>query len=244
MNKIKSNLSFAFFLSLLSITNVFAGQMGGVFGPSISPTDRSWQYRYANAFGENGRDDNWASRLHYQHALSDSTRIRGVIQYRDNQDDLHFDQARLEYQWQFQDGKKTNSKWDSALRFDAVMRGGRGPEEIGMHWTNQWRLNEQWNAKAVFMSFLQLGSDRANGIVLLSRYSLSYKLADKTTLSLESFNTHGSTADIADFNDTPHELGIALSGSFGPLGYRLSYLKGITDSAPDDTVGLWVTYKL
>lgn len=233
-----------FFTFLLTAFSSQAGNLGGVFGPKINPTDRSVQYRYALAPSDNGTDDNWGHRLHYQQALNTDYRLRGVVQYRDNQAGHEFDQARFEIHWQYQNSKNDAGNWDSALRLDFVARDEDRPHDIGLNWTNQWQLSDNLSAKAVLLTVIQVGDNEADGILLSSRYSLTYNTSNGLGLSLESYNTHGSTDDLAGFDETPQQIGPSISGKIGGLSYKAGYLFGLNDVTPDDTFTLWFTHKL
>ncbi|MDF2177883.1 hypothetical protein P2G88_06430 [Aliiglaciecola sp. CAU 1673] len=228
----------------LCVSMAWAGNTGGVFGPVIDPQDRSLQYRYANAFGENGRDDNFAHRLHYQQAINADYHWRVALQYRDNQADLEFDQARAELLWQFQHSTQDNSDWDSAIRFDLIVREDDKPKDFGVNWTNQWRLSADWSARAILMSAVQFGENPGSGVQIRSRYSLTYKLPNKHSLALEGFFDHGNTSDFGQFHRKTQQIGPALNGKFAPFSYKLSYLRGISDASPDNSVIMWLNYDL
>lgn len=235
--------SITLFVVALATYSTNAGNLGGVFGPKLSPAERSLQYRYAIAPGENGQQDNWGHRLHYQHALNADYRLRGVLQYRDNQGGHEFDQARFEIHWQYQHSQRDGRKLDSAVRLDFVARDGDRPNEIGLNWTHQWQLGQRWSAQAVLLTLWQFGDNDADGILINSRYSVSYKTQGGLNLSLESYNTHGSSEKFRDFNDTPQQIGPSVSGVFAGMGYKIGYLAGLNDVTADDTFTLWLTHK-
>lgn len=231
-------------LCLLFSPFTFAANTGGVFGPKINPQDRSIEFRYGNAFGENGMDDNFATRLHYQHALNANHRLRAVAQYRDNGLDQFFDEARFEWHYQFQHASKTDSSWDAALRLDFVVRESDRPRDVMLSWTNQWQLGEKWKATAVFLSRIQTGENNNPGLMLASRYSLNYSLGNGHSLAMENFFNHGWTRKDRPTNEDPQQIGISANGKVTGLTYKLLYLHGVSSVTPDNTVVLWLTKAL
>ena len=78
--------------SLLLAPAALAQNVGGVFGPGVRDGDRSAEYRGAFVPEEDGRDSRSVHRLHYQYALNDSVRLRGVVQGSDvNSSSLEYD---------------------------------------------------------------------------------------------------------------------------------------------------------
>jgi hypothetical protein len=82
LNKI---LKFSAGILLLSVTAYsYASNTSGVHGPGVKADDSSMQLRLAlSPSDENAEPDNWAYRLHYQHAFNDEFRGRMILQYRD-----------------------------------------------------------------------------------------------------------------------------------------------------------------
>lgn len=150
----------------------------------------------------------------------------------------------MELQWQFQDTRKTNGIWDSALRFDLVTRDSDAPKDLGLHWTNQWRLADRWRATAVLLTFKQFDNNPQPGWQISSRYALGYRLDANHSIALESFISHGPLNRMGDFNERQQQVGPALSGRLLGLGYKLGYLRGVSSPTPDDTVVLWLNYAL
>jgi hypothetical protein len=67
-------MSLRFFLTVgllgLLCFKAHASNTSGVHGPVVNPDDRSAQYRLGFAPGEDGGQDAWAHRFHYQHAFN------------------------------------------------------------------------------------------------------------------------------------------------------------------------------
>lgn len=231
-------------LCLLFNPFAFAANTGGVFGPKINPQDRSLEFRYGIAFGEDGIEDNFATRLHYQHALNADHRLRVVAQHRDNGIDAFFDEARFEWHYQFQHADQNNSNWDAALRLDFVVRESDRPRDVMLSWTNQWQLGEKWKATAVFLSRIQTGDNNNSGLMLANRYSLNYSLGNGHSIAMENFFNFGWTRKDRDFNEDPQQMGISANGNLAGFKYKLLYLHGVSSPTPDNTVVLWLTKPL
>ena len=71
-------------LLLLFASSSAASNTSGIHGPGVKSDDRSMQLRLAlSPSDENTQQDNWAYRLHYQHAFNDEFSGRVILQYRD-----------------------------------------------------------------------------------------------------------------------------------------------------------------
>lgn len=227
-----------------------AGNTGGVFGPTVSAGDQSLEYRYADADDTPSAAGGPVHRLHYQHAFNDRYRGRIVGQAQDQHGELDFDQLRLELQWQFQDAKVSTSRegrwsrWDSALRADLVKRDGGRPGDINLNWTNQWQLSPRWQLRGLLLTTRQIGDTRAPGLQIGSRFSLGYTYQRDHSVVLESFNSHGPLNELGIADTQLQQAGPALSGRWQHLGYKLSYLRGLNGTTPDDTLALWLNLAL
>ena len=220
----------------------YSQNTGGVFGPEVTPNSRALEWRTSVAPGSDGRSDRIASRLHYQQTVSDDLRLRAVLQGADEPaagSDFDFDFLQLEAQWQFLEDEKDG--WDSALRLDLQLAEGRA-DLLGLNWTSDVILGGPWRARTVLLTAIQLGSQRADGLFLQTRTSLSYALGSGTQLQLQSFNIYGSTDGFGDFSDQNHALGPAVAGKFGrKWSYEASLLFGLTNATADTDFRLFIS---
>lgn len=235
-------LSFIAFLScnLIFSLPAFAQNTGGIFPPTVNEGHKSLQYRATidpdNTAGETG----FAQRLHYQQAINGDFMWRVVGQTRKTAaSDLDFDFVQAELFWELTpDGKKHQS----GLRFDARYRGDNRPEQFGLNWTNQFKLNEKWSARAIGLTALQTGDNSANGIFLQTRGNLFRKIQGGHTVGLEMFNNYGNSKDIGSFDDQSHTLGPFIST---PIAENLALYGGaqfgLSKAAADTELRFWVT---
>jgi len=113
---------------------------------------------------------------------------------------------------------------------------------ISLNWTGDVLLGGPWRARGVLLTAIQLGSERADGLFLQTRASLSYVLDSGTQLQLQSFNIYGSTAGFGDFSDQNHALGPAITGRIGrKWTYEASLLLGVTNATADTDFRLFIS---
>ena len=211
---------------------------GGVFGPKVTEGDRSAQWRIAFAPGQDGGPDRWASRLHYQHAVSPRLRFRGVVQGSDVETgsfELNF--AQFETHWQF----SKDPGWRSALRLDTrLVEGDDGFDQIGLDWTNQWPLGSRASLTVVGLSNVRLaGGDRSIGVE--TRASLAYRPEGSPwTLALQSFDAYGRTRNFPRLADQNHRIGPSVSRRFGDVDVRATALFGWSEAARDIDIAFWL----
>ncbi|WP_371193063.1 hypothetical protein [Glaciecola sp. SC05] len=232
--------------SLLIITHLPIAQanISGVMGPNINPNDRSIQFRSAVTLADDSsQQDNWAYRLHYQHAFNDTFRARIVMQYRDR-NNFEYDFFRTELLFNFKKAS-ANDNWSSALRFDLRTRRGSRPEEFAVNWGNQWDLNDGYRMRATIILGKQIGGSRQlNGITVQTRASFSRKLENGLRVGMQMLNQHGEAGHFSSFDEQGLYLGPAVSGSFGDFKYEFRYLKGLSSAVRDHNVFFRVTRSL
>lgn len=237
-------------LALLSILAAAAAMplaaaqnTGGVFGPVVNPDERSVQYRLAYVPEEDGADHRYAHRLHGQIALDNRRMARLVVQGGDRggPDGLEFEFVQAELFWELSDEQAT--EWNSGLRFDARISGDDRPDQLGLNWTNQFRITDRFFARAIALSAVQLGDNAADGVLLSARGSLNYKLDQGYSVALESYNSLGSTEDFG-LEDRSQQVGPSVSGSLeGGWGWTAGTLFGLGDTAPDTNFRIWLGRK-
>ena len=209
--------------------------VGGVFGPGVNDGDRTAELRFG-ILPENGAGDTAvAARFHYQHALNDTFRLRGVVQGRDTGDgDFDYQLFQGEAQWQIVE--TTPSGYSSALRFDVTLR-DRGSNSVALNWTNQWNLDERWQARAILLTFYGIGDEAFDGVGLQTRTRLTYKLDNGFSVGAINFSSYGNTdAGLGGFNDQNHAIGPMASGKFegSDWSWWAGALLGLSDGAADE----------
>jgi len=214
----------------------FAQNTGGIFPPMVNEGHKSAQYRVTY----NPDTDGVSQRVHYQQAINGNLMWRGLISARktgESDVDLDFVQAELFWEWSDDD-----DLWKRGLRFDARIRDDDRPGLIGVHWTNQFPLSDNWNGRFVALSALDIGDDARDGVFLQTRGNVFTKLETGQTIGLELFNSYGSTDDIRDFDDQSHQIGPFASF---PVTEQWSVftgaLVGLTDASADTELRLWIT---
>lgn len=225
-----------FIMSLAIVGAAAAQNTGGVFPPGFGPDHRSAQYRIT-VDPDNG---DWANRLHYQQSLNDSMVWRVVGQTRKTAtSDVDFDFLQAELFWRLTPRDKA---FQTGLRFDARLRDGNRPNQIGVNWSNQWTLSESWRVRAVGLSALQLESNRNNDVSLQVRGQLARKLNSGVTVGGEVYSPLGDTGDIKILKGTSASVGPFISVPVGgKRSLQVSTLFGVTRRARNTELRLWLT---
>lgn len=241
-NKLKVNLCSTVLFTVLIVSlsqQAIAASTSGVPGPVVNSDDRSLLYRFA--YSPSDDDDNIPRRIrhriHYQHALNEDFRLRVISQFGDTGNDMQFEYAGAELLWHFK--KRNAGKWDSALRLD--FRNRRGGRQIyGVDWANQWKINNKWQARAALLLAWQSGDNTSSGTKVSTRFNALYKMQNGHKIGIEMFNSYGRYGDSGNFDDQSHQIGPVLSGKINGYKYQLGYLNGVSDSASDHDLRLWI----
>ena len=213
-----------------------AQNTGGIFPPIVNEGHKSAQYRLTYDPDTEGL----SQRLHYQQAINGDLMWRGLVSARKTTgSDVDFDFIQAELFWEISDDDDT---WKTGLRFDGRIRDDDRPGLIGVHWTNQFPVSENWNGRFVALSAFDVGDDAREGVFVQTRGNLFTRLETGQTVGVELFNSYGSTEDIRDFEDQSHQVGPFASF---PVSQDWSLftgaLFGLTDASADAELRLWVT---
>lgn len=223
-------------LAFLASTPIALAQnTGGIFPPMVNEGHKSAQYRVTY----NPDSEGLSQRLHYQQAINGNLMWRGLISARKtDESDVDFDFIQAELFWELSDD---DDAWKTGFRFDARIRDDDRPGLVGVHWTNQFPLSDNWNGRFVALSALDIGDDARDGVFVQTRGNVFTKLDTGQTVGVELFNAYGSTDDFRDFDDQNHQIGPFASF---PVAEQWSLftgaLFGLTDASADAELRLWV----
>lgn len=224
---------------ILGFIPLFAhGSTGGVFGAVVTEQTQSAQYRFS-------LDDNEAvlHRFHVQKAFSDSSQGRFVIQYKGtNLFGTHkSDFVQAEYLKEISQTKD----YASGLRLD-LSRNRNGTLKFGVNWIHQWFVSDSTEVRFIMLSSSQRGADASRGISLQTRSSYIRKTAN-LQFGVEVFNNIGSISEgLPRFNEQNNSIGPFLTMPFTRSSKTSLYISsqfGITSSAPDYALRIWLNHK-
>lgn len=208
---------------------------GTVFGPDVNADDREFEYRIAAGYPDSDGKADFAHRIHYQQALNDTLRWRALASWSDGAGaDFEFDHVQAELVWQLVE--RTPGGYSTALRFDGrIAEGDDVPHEIGVNWTNQWRLNEEWRVRALLLFDRDVGPRSDDDWIMETRASVYRSLDNGLSVGLESFNEFGGVdAGFGGFDDQAHQLGPVVSGDLvAGVEWSGGVLFGLSDGADD-----------
>lgn len=229
--------TFGLFVLAASL-GALASNTSGVHGPGVKEGEKSAQLRIAlSPSDEDGQVDNWAYRLHYQHAFNDTLRGRIMLQYRDR-GELQYEYIRAELLYNFKK-RENDDIWSSGIRFDIRQRRSDNPEEFAINWTNQWDLANGFRVRGILIGSWQFSSGRADsGTSIETRFGVSKKIDNGLTLGVEMFNDFGRVGQFGSFNDQGHQIGPMIGGTVAGFKYEFRYLVGISEGTRDHNLGL------
>lgn len=216
-----------------------AQNTSGVFGPVVNEGHRSLQYRATYDLESHG----FAQRVHYQQALNGDLQLRGIVQARKTRDrEVDVDYFQGELLWQLAD---PGPRWRHALRFDLRLRTEGRPAAVGLRWTNEFDLDDDWRARVIVLGTSEIGDGASRDLVVQSRAAVTYAVAPGLRTGLEMFNTFGPIDDPPAFEAQRHQLGPTLSARLGG-GWQLytGLLFGLTDATSNAEGRIWLTTNL
>lgn len=203
-----------------------------VFSPEVDAGSRSAEYR--GSFIPVDEDDEFAHRFHYQQAWNDTWRWRLISLHTDRgAGDLEFRYGRLEIQQQIVESDKNG--WDSAFRYELqIAEGDDLPHQTRFVWTNKWTYESGWEFRAIALTGVEFGAERADGLLLETRAQVTRKLAQKWKVGVEMYNDMNTTEDFGSFDEQDHQIGPIVKWSVS-RAWRVesSLLLGASDAAAD-----------
>lgn len=209
-----------------------ATNTSSVFSPDVKAGEKALEYRFS--FVPDDRGDAFAHRLHYQHAFSESFRLRLIALTADpGIGGWEYRYSRLEAQWQFLEDEEAG--WDSALRGELQIADGDDlPSRVRLAWTGKWNLDSGWEFRANFLTGHQFGPGSNDGFLLEARAQVTYPILDRWRLGIEAYNDFNNTEAIGSFNDQEHQVGPILKGKIGEnWSVATSLLFGVTGETDD-----------
>lgn len=223
-----------------------AQSVSGVSGSDVKAGEDLFEYRFAWSPENDGHEEGFTHRLHYQHGFNDSLRLRGLALFnrRDN-GALEPISGSVELLYQFVESEKSGG-WDSAIRLDGnfpLQHGAPGRARIG--WHNQFAVSDDLELRGVLLLGHQFGDLAKDGMSIETREEATYRFADGFRIGAQMFNNLNTTAQFGGWNDQVHQLGPVLKGHVGKhVKFELSTLFGVSDKASDADVRFFVSYAL
>ncbi|MGE4314351.1 MAG: hypothetical protein AB7E85_08805 [Pseudobdellovibrionaceae bacterium] len=188
---------------------------------------------------DDGQDENIRARILIDHAFNEWYAAR-IVTFLDKRKDNSFEYQGTTFENRFQLLSAEDSGFDLGARVGFVTTDGdKKPYSL------TYGLYQQIPLDTLTIRFNQLfsndvGEDAANGTEFEFRAQAIYHMNDDWGLGLESFNDFGNLSDHLDWSEQSH--------SFGPVtklklnadtSMEMKYRTGLSDAAPDHTVGIF-----
>lgn len=221
-----------------------AQSVGGVPGSDVKAGEDVFEYRFAFAPDNDGLNEAFAHRFHYQHGFSDKWRGRALLQMGNRGGDpLKIQAVSFEVLHQFLESEATGG-WDSAIRADVMIAtiDGRS-NRVRVGWHNSLQLNDHLDLRAILLLGKEFGDNPRDGISIETREELTCQLKNGMRVGLQAFNNFNTTAHVGSFDEQRHQVGPVLKGRLGDnVRYEASALFGISDDPTDVDARFFVSY--
>lgn len=230
--------------ALFSAAN--AQNISGVSGAEVKAGDNSFEYRAGFSPENDGREESFAHRLHFQHAFDDSWRARLIVfQGKKGAQPLKTQSVGIEILHQFIE-REESGNWDSGIRIDGLIpvEDGR-PGRARIAWLNTVHFKSGWQARGNIYFNHAFGDRAPDGISIETREELTYKLPSGIRVGAQMFNYYNTTAHFGSFNEQRHQVGPIIKGKIGEHAkYELGALFGVSRAASDADIRLFISYAL
>ena len=202
---------------------------GTVASPVIKPGAAS---SLAGGYALDEGDDGVAHRVEYQHAVSDTQRLRTLVFFNDRGGDYRYRRLALEAMHQF---ASSRHGWNSAIQIRGRLPDGNdGPGRVRVAWLNRWRPATGPELRLIGLASHEFGDGRDDGLALETRGEATWQIAEGTRAGAQIFNRYNSTINFGAFDTQRHSVGGVLKGPLSErLSYRVNALAGISEAAAD-----------
>lgn len=192
------------FLFAFAAGSTSAQNLAKVFSPDVKSGQSQVELRVA----QNLETERTAHRFHYQHAFSDSWRMRVMwVSKGEEFDDLKWNNLRWEGQWQFREDEV--HAWDSSVRFEIQLAEAEdSPSRLRVAWAGDRKLCDRWSLRGNFLVGQEVGEHRRDGLLLELRGQVACKANDKLTVGMNWFGKLNRSTELGKYHDQRHELGL------------------------------------
>jgi hypothetical protein len=207
--------------------------------------ERLFDYRAGFAFSGDGRDGAFGHRLHYQHSINGSWRVRAILIQAERPDGVLATQNLiLHTHHQLIESEETGG-FDSAIRFDGFIPIDDRPGRARVVWLNAIDFDRRWQARGDLFIAKEIGSRAADGFLIETRAELSYAAHEKVRIGAQVYDNYGTTAGFGPFSAQRHQVGAFVRmRATKKVGVELGGVFGVSRAAPDADIRMILSYAL
>jgi hypothetical protein len=233
-------------LALAQVGSALAQSTSAVSGSEVTAGEHLVDYRIAYSPENDGKDEGYVHRFHYQYGFSDDWRGRVLLTLgKSGAEPVKPRVASLEILRQIVE-RRGKTGWDSAIRLDGNIPLIDGlPGRARIAWHNQYRFENKVELRSVVLVGREFGDLAAGGVSIETREEATYKLKSGVRVGAQMFNNFGTSAHFDEFDEQRHQIGPVVKGAIGKhLRFEASAIFGLSKAASDADIRLFVSYAL
>jgi hypothetical protein len=224
------------------IPPLYAAGIAGIGNATINEGQLVVHVR--EAFGTDNDQDNldnrWRQRLMLDYGFTDWF-ASGIYIQGDKRENRDMELEALIWDSRFELTTVERSGYYSGFRLRyTYMDGDKKPDNfhirgiIGMPYG-------KWDLRLNPILYTDVGPEARSGIGVDMRARVTYEYIPNHHAGFESYHNHGKLRDINGYRHTSHDMGVVFAGNVSPeWSYETGYAYGVTPSAPDHTVKLFI----
>jgi hypothetical protein len=208
-------------------------------------TKGQFQLHLRESFGtDNGRnnlDNRWRQRIMTDYAFTNSF-ASGIYLQGDKRDNRETELDAVIWDNRFEIHNVQDDGFFSGFRLRYTYRDGdKKPDNIHIRGIIGAPIGN-WEVRFNPIVYSDVGPDSRSGIGLDLRGQVTYSYLPGHRAGIETFWDTGKLRDVARYDSQSHNIGAVFAGNFTPeWGYETGYAYGLSNSAPDHTLKLFIT---
>ena len=233
----------AAFFAVVGGATAAAQNISSVSGAEVKAGETAIEYRAAFQPDYDGKPEAFGHRLHFQHAVDDSWRVRALVfQSKKEGEALRTRYAAFEIQNELIEAKE-HGGWASAVRVDGIIPvEDNRPGRARVAWLNMLDKGP-WQFRGNIYLGKEFGDRARDGLTLETRQEATYKISSLLRLGAQVFDNYNTTAHFGAFAQQKHQVGpVAKWTLSNNVKVETSALFGVSKAAPDAELRLFACY--
>ncbi len=213
----------------------------GVSSGSVLPGEKFVvRTSYTNDSQSSSQDNRIRIRQHYEHGFNEGYALRFIVsQDKRKNNSLQHQSFRVENRFQF--FEENSDGFNGAIRL-GYRNNKSSADKVEVRFNGSKKIADNWQYRQNIILGHEVFNDSESGINLETRFAVQTKVT-QYNIGIDLFNDWGNLKQLSSYSSQQHTFGSYLKGNINNnLSYEAGYRHGISKSAGDNSVRLFLEY--